>query len=195
MEIDTQSYLAHLRAGKVVEGGSPLHQKMHEMSQEALKIVAELNSGYHTPEEIRALMERLTGRPVDESFAMFPPFYTECGKNIFLGKRVFINFGCHFQDQGGVYIGDGALIGSYVVMATINHGLDPAHRSDNHPSPIRIGKNVWVGSHATILPGVTVGDNAVVAAGAVVTKDVPPNTVVAGVPARMLKTIAPQEKK
>ena len=195
MEIDTQSYLAHLRAGKVVEGGSPLHQKMHEMSQEALKIVAELNSGYRTPEEIRALMERLTGRPVDESFAMFPPFYTECGKNIFLGKRVFINFGCHFQDQGGVYIGDGALIGSYVVMATINHGLDPAHRADNHPSPIRIGKNVWVGSHATILPGVTVGDNAVVAAGAVVTKDVPPNTVVAGVPARMLKTIAPQEKK
>ena len=115
--------------------------------------------------------------------------------DIFLGKRVFINFGCHFQDQGGVYIGDGALIGSYVVMATINHGLDPAHRADNHPSPIRIGKNVWVGSHATILPGVTVGDNAIVAAGAVVTKDVPPNTVVGGVPARMLKTIAQQEKE
>ena len=193
--MELQTYLDHVNQGKRLEGGSEVHAFMTQAARQAQQITAEINTGYHDGEELRALFSQLIGKPVDEGFGLFPPFTTDFGKNITLGKRVFINFGCHFQDQGGVYIGDGALIGSYVVMATINHGLDPAHRSDNHPSPIRIGKNVWVGSHATILPGVTVGDNAVVAAGAVVTKDVPPNTVVGGVPARMLKTIAPQEKK
>lgn len=109
---------------------------------------------------------------------------------IFLwGKHVFINCCCHFQDQGGIDIGDGTLIGSHVVIATINHGMKEAERKDNFPAPVRIGKNVWIGSHATLLPGVTVGDNAIVAAGAVVTKDVASNTVVGGVPAREMKEI------
>ena len=120
---------------------------------------------YKRQEEIRTLMEKLTGGPIDESFRMFPPFYTDCGKNIHIGKNVFINCGCHFQDQGGIYIGDGALIGSQVVLATINHGRKPEERTDNIPAPIYIGKRVWVGSHATILPGVSVGDGAIVAAG------------------------------
>lgn len=159
---------------------------MSQLALEAMKITAVLNQGYHEPEEIRALMEKLTGAPIDELFRMFPPFYTDCGKNIHIGKNVFINCGCHFQDQGGIYIGDGALIGSQVVLATINHGRKPEERADNIPAPIRIGKRVWVGSHATILPGVSVGDGAIVAAGAVVTKDVPPNTVVGGVPAKVI---------
>ena len=107
-----------------------------------------------------------------------------------MGKRVFINSGCHFQDQGGVTIGNGALIGHNVVLATINHNFDPAHRGDNCPAPIHIGENVWIGANATILPGVTIGDGAIVAAGAVVAKDVPPMTVVGGVPARFIKTIS-----
>ena len=106
-----------------------------------------------------------------------------------MGKQVFINCGCHFQDQGGVYIGDGALIGSQVVLATINHGMSPDQRSDNLPAPIHIGKRAWIGSHATILPGVTIGDGAIVAAGAVVTKDVPVNTVVGGVPAKVIREL------
>ena len=195
MEIDTQSYLAHLRAGKVVEGGSPLHQKMHEMSQEALKIVAELNSGYRTPEEIRALMERLTGRPVDEGFALFPPFYTECGKNIFLGKRVFINSGCRFQDQGGITIGDDVLLGHNVVLATLNHDPVVARRASMLPAPIVIGDKVWIGANATVLPGVTIGKGAIVAAGAVVHRDVPPFTVVGGVPARILRELSQEERQ
>ncbi len=162
---------------------------MHKMSQEALKITAELNNGYHSPQEIQKLMEKLTQKPIDKSFAMFPPFYSECGRNIYIGKNVFINCCCHFQDQGGIYIGDGALIGSFVVLATINHSLNPAQRSDNHPSPIHIGKNVWLGSHCTVLPGVTIGDNSVIAAGAVVTKDVPAYSVAAGVPAGVIKKI------
>lgn len=96
--MNTEEYLAYLREGKTVSGGSDLHQIMHRLAQEALKTTAELNTGYHTPEEIREIMERLTGRPVDESFRMFP-FYTECGRNIYIGKNVFINCNCHFQDQ------------------------------------------------------------------------------------------------
>ena len=187
--METNKYLEHLRTGKTVKGNSKLHQMMHKMSQEALKITAELNSGYHSPQEIQKLMEKLTQKPIDKSFAMFPPFYSDCGRNIYIGKNVFINCCCHFQDQGGIYIGDGALIGSFVVLATINHGLNPAQRSDNHPSAIHIGQNVWLGSHCTVLPGVTIGDNSVIAAGAVVTKDVPAYSVAAGVPARVIKKI------
>ena len=106
---------------------------MSQLAFEAMKITTVLNQGYHEPEEIRTLMEKLTGGPIDESFRMFPPFYTDCGKNIHIGKNVFINCGCHFQDQGGIYIGDGALIGSQVVLATINHGRKPEERTISPP--------------------------------------------------------------
>lgn len=151
----------------------------------------ELNSCYHTPEEIRALMSELTGQSIPDSFNMFPPFYTDCGVNLHIGENVFFNSGCRFQDQGGIYIGDNTLIGHNVVLATINHGLEPATRGANYPSPIRIGSNVWIGANATVLPGVTIGDNAVIAAGAVVTKHVAANTVVGGVPAKQIRKIAP----
>lgn len=160
-----------------------------QLFQEAVKIGMELNTKYHTPEEIREIMSQLTGRKVDSSFRLFPPFYTDFGKNITFGKDVFINSGCHFQDQGGITIGDGCLIGHNVVLATINHDLMPENNRKNHYAPIHIGSHVWIGSNATILPGATIGDWAVVAAGAVVTKDVPERTVVGGVPAKIIKTI------
>ena len=158
--------------------------------QEAVRIGMELNSQYHTPEEIREIMGRLTGKRMDDSFRMFPPFYTDFGKNITIGKDVFINSGCRFQDQGGIVIGDGSLIGHNVVLATINHDLSPANDRKNHYAPITIGKHVWIGSNATVLPGVTIGDWAVVAAGAVVTKDIPALTVAGGVPAKVLKKVS-----
>ena len=161
----------------------------NELFQEAIRISIELNNQYHTPEEMREIMGRLIGKEVDNSFRMFPPFYTDFGKNITIGKDVFINSGCHFQDQGGIEIGDGALIGHNVVLATINHDLNPKENRKNHYAPIKIGAHVWIGSNATILPGVTIGDHAVVAAGAVVTRDVPALTVVGGVPAKVLKII------
>lgn len=102
---------------------------------------------------------------------------------------MFINFGCHFQDWGGIYIGDNTLIGSYTVLATINHGMLPEERADNHPLPIHIRKGVWIGAHVTILPGVNIGEHAVIAAGAVVAKDVPAGAVVGGVPAKIIKQI------
>ena len=162
--------------------------------QEAVRIGMELNTAYHTPEEIREIMRRLTGREIDDSFRMFPPFYTDFGKNISIGRDVFINSGCHFQDQGGIVLGDGCMIGHNVVLATINHDLCPAENRKNHYAPIRIGNHVWIGSNATVLSGVTIGDWAVVAAGAVVTKDVPSLTVVGGVPAKIIKTVSPQRQ-
>ena len=155
--------------------------------QEAIRISMELNNQYHTPEEIREIMSRLTGKKVDDSFRMFPPFYTDFGKNITIGRDVFINSGCHFQDQGGITIGDGSLIGHNVVLATINHDLSPLKNRENHYAPIVIEDHVWVGSNATILQGVTVGRWSVVAAGAVITKDVPPFTVVGGGPAKVIR--------
>ena len=192
MELD--AFLQHLNSGKTVASGSKPHLFMHRASQEALRLTAEINGSYHTPEELRGLFSQLTGQPVDESFSLFPPFYTDCGKNIHIGKQVFINMGCKFQDQGGIFIGDGALIGHNVVLATLNHAMQPERRGDMRPAPIHIGKRVWIGSNATVLPGVTIGDGAVVAAGAVVTKDVPANTVVGGVPAKVIRRIYEEER-
>ena len=163
--------------------------------QEAIQIGMEINNRYHTPEELRGLMGRLTGKEIDDTFRLFPPFYTDFGKNIIFGKDVFVNSGCHFQDQGGITIGDSSLIGHNVVLATINHDLDPRNNRKNHYAPITIGNHVWIGSNATILPGVTLGDWSVVAAGAVVTKDVPPYTVVGGVPAKVLRLIKNESDK
>lgn len=192
--MELQEFLEHLDSGEPVKGGSETHLFMHKVSQEALRITGEINGRYHDPSELRELFSQLIGEPVDETFALFPPFYTDCGKNIHIGKRVFINMGCKFQDQGGIFIGDGALIGHNVVLATLNHAMSPDDRGTMIPQPIHIGENVWIGSNATILPGVTIGDGAIIAAGAVVTKDVPENTVVGGVPAKVLRTIETEEK-
>src|SRR3954451_24374465 len=160
---------------------------MHAAAQEALRIVGELNTGYRTPEEVRDLLARLTGKPVDESREVFPPFYSEFGKNLTLGKNVFINIGCRLQDTGGITIGDGSLIGHGSTLTTLNHHVDPDRRADMLPAPIRIGRKVWLGAAVTIVPGVTIGEGAVVGAGAVVTKDVPADAIVAGVPARLIR--------
>lgn len=193
--MDLQAFLDHMNSGKTIKGGSEAHLCMCALSQEALQRTAELNGAYHTPEEVRRIFSALTGRPVDDTFTLFPPFHTDCGKNIAVGKNIFINSGCRFQDQGGIVIGDGALIGHNVVLATLNHSLAVRDRQDLIPGPIRIGKNAWIGSNVTILPGVTVGDGAVVAAGAVVTKDVPAYTVAGGVPARVLRPLTEEEKR
>lgn len=162
---------------------------MNVMSDEARRITFALNGAYHTPDEVRDLLSRLFGRPVDPTLRVFPPFYTDFGKNIEIGNDVFINACCHFQDHGGVTLGDGCQIGHNVVFATLNHGLAPEDRHTTYPAPVILGRNVWVGSNSTILQGVTIGDNAVVAAGAVVTKDVPANAIVGGVPAKVIKYI------
>lgn len=191
--MDLDAFLNHLNSGKPVKGGSEAHQFMHGVSQEALRLTAEINGSYHEPAKLRQLFSQLIGAPVDESFALFPPFYTDCGKNIHIGRNVFINMGCKFQDQGGIYIDDGALIGHHVVLATLNHAKSPRDRGTMIPAPIHIGKNVWIGSGATILPGVSIGAGAIVAAGAVVARDVPENAIVGGVPAKIMRHLSEEE--
>ena len=166
-----------------------IHRFMDDMSNEARRITFRLNTAYHTQDEVRGLLSELFGYEVPESLRVFPPFYADFGKNITVGEGVFINACCHFQDQGGVTIGDGCQIGHNVVFATLNHGLAPEERHTTYPAPIVLGKNVWIGSNATILQGVTIGDNVVIGAGAVVTRDLEANTVAAGVPAQFIKSI------
>ncbi len=189
VDMTTQEFNAQLQRDNHIAAGSPAHEFMHKAADEARKTTASINGAYHTDEELRALMSRLVGYRVDDGFRLFPPVYTDFGKNIKIGKDVFVNSGCCFQDQGGVTLGDGCLVGHNVVFATLDHDKRPGRRGDMTAAPIVVGKDVWIGAHATILKGVTIGDGAIVAAGAVVTRDVPPNTIAAGVPARVVKTI------
>ena len=160
----------------ILSGGSldtpEIFRFMDEMSNEPRRITFEINNAYHTQEELRVLMSRLLDKPVYDTFKMFPPFYTDFGKNITIGRNVFINACCHFQDHGGVTLGDGCLIGHNVVFATLNHGIAPDDRASMYPAPITLGK-----------------DNAIIAAGSVVTKDVAENTIVGGVPAKYIRHI------
>ncbi|MFK5688335.1 sugar O-acetyltransferase [Ornithinimicrobium sp. LYQ92] len=185
--MELKDFLEHIRTGALIAGGSEQHRFMQDAAQDALRTVAQINTGYRTPDEIRALMTRLTGRAVHESVTVFPPFYTEFGKNLSLGNDVFINMGCSFQDTGGITIGDGTLIGHGSTLTTLNHVLDPERRADMHPAPVTIGRHVWLGAGVTVVPGVSIGDGAIIGAGSVVTKDVAADTIVAGVPARLIR--------
>ena len=163
--------------------------EMRKYIAENRKLMYEMNYQWHDNEdEIRELFSKIIGTPVDDSVRITTPFFTDFGKNITVGKNVFINADCKFQDQGGIYIGDDVFIGHNVVLATLDHEIDPDKRGIV-PAPIRIGNKVWIGSGAIITKGVTIGEGSIVAAGAVVTKDVPDRVIVGGVPAKVIKRI------
>lgn len=178
------------RAGLPVSTKSADYPPMRAAIDRAQERIAQLNTGYHSAGETRALFSELTGQTVDESFQLLPPFYTDFGQNITVGKNVFINHCCEFMDRGGITIGDNVFLAPKVNLLTLNHNVHPGERHITTSKPIRICNNVWVGAAATVMPGVTIGENSIVSAGAVVTKDVPPNTIVAGVPAAVIKTIS-----
>lgn len=185
-----KEFIEFCRQGNSIRGeDTELHGLLTQHSFEAQKVTMELNSSYHSQEEIVDIFSELIGTEVDPSFTCFPPFYTDFGKNTTFGKNVFLNTGCSFQDRGGITIGDGALIGMNVSISTLNHGFSKETRNTTYSSPVVIGNNVWIGTGANILPGVTIGENSVVAAGAVVTKDVPADVIVAGVPAKVIKEL------
>ena len=192
--MNLEEYLHRMSLGEPILPGGEMHSFMREINEETMRLTFELNGHYHTQAEVRELFSKIIGKPVDKTFRLFPPFHTNCGKNISVGKRVFINTGCHFVDQGGITIGDGTLLGNNVVLATLNHDFDPEKRTTTYPAPILIGKNVWIGSNVTVVPGVKIGDGAIIGAGSVVTRDIPPQVIAAGAPAKVIRLIRPGER-
>ena len=182
-------FLERMDSGEEVEADSDVHRLMAATSERAMRITSHMNATFVSLSDTHAQLERLFMRPLPEGVGLFPPFTTDCGLNTHLGADVFINAGCRFQDQGGIHIGDRALIGHNCVIATLNHNMDPARRANLLPAPVHIGADAWLGSNVTVLPGVAIGEGAVVAAGAVVTHDVAPRTVVGGVPAKLIRNL------
>jgi acetyltransferase-like isoleucine patch superfamily enzyme len=158
----------------------------------AMAITAALNRmTYNDADEVRALFSDLIGKTVDDSFLLIPPFYTACGVDITVGRNVFVNQNCTFYDLGGLDIADDVMIGPNVSIITTGHPIEPSQRRASViAKPVVIERNVWIAAGAIIIGGVTVGENSVVAAGSVVTKDVPPNTLVGGNPAQIIRSIA-----
>lgn len=154
-------------------------------------ITAKINSlGYDDAAAVRALFSELMGKPVDDSFFLLPPFFATGGSNTTIGRQVFVNQNCTFYDLGGLTIGDDVMIGPNVSLITSGHPTAPsARRAGVTASPIVIERNVWIAAGVTVIGGVTVGENSVIAAGSVVTRDVPPNSLVGGNPARVIRSI------
>jgi acetyltransferase-like isoleucine patch superfamily enzyme len=177
-----------LRKGETVASNHPDAYKLREASFATKKLLVQLNNSFDAA-EIRHLLKKITGSEIDESVVVFTPLYINYGRNTKIGKNVFINFDCVFLDLGGITIEDNVLIAPKVSLLSEGHPIAVNERQSLIPGHIHISKNAWIGAGATILPGVTVGENAVVAAGAVVAKDVPANTIVGGVPAKIIKTI------
>lgn len=177
-----------LKAGQMVRFTDPDYHEIFTVVNQTMALSQQLNSS-STVDAAREILSEIIGTAVDPSTTVFVPFHTNFGRFIELGKNVFINHGCTFLDLGGVKVEDDVMIGPQVCVVTENHPLNPADRKALVTKPITIQRNAWIGANATILPGVTIGENSVVAAGAVVSKDVPPNTVVAGVPAKVIKSL------
>ncbi len=177
-----------LRNGEAISSRDPDAYKLRQASFATKGLLVQLNNSSDAA-EIRDLLSQITESEIDESVAAFTPLYINYGKNTKIGKNVFINFDCVFLDLGGITIEDGALIAPRVSLLSEGHPVSPGDRHSLVPGHIHIKKNSWIGAGATILPGVTIGENSVVAAGAVVSKDVPANTVVGGIPAKHIKNI------
>lgn len=185
-----QELLAHFDNGGIFGDDPDVLYTMRQCIQENRRLLYEMNHEWHEDEnEIIEIFKHITAKSVGEGVRIEIPFYTDFGKNITVGENVFINAGCKFQDQGGIYIGDNTFIGHNVVLATLDHDIDPDKRHLLYPEPIYIGNKVWIGAGAIITKGVTIGDNSIIAAGAVVTHDIPNNVIAGGVPAKVIKTI------
>lgn len=177
-----------LQKGETIPAKDPEAHQLREASFATRKLLVQLNNSCD-PAETRLLLSEITGSAIDESVTVFTPLYINYGKNTNIGKNVFINFDCVFLDLGGITIEDNVLIAPRVSLLSEGHPVNPSERQSLVPGKIHIKKNAWIGAGATILPGVTIGENAVVAAGAVVSKDVPANTIAGGVPAKIIKSI------
>lgn len=174
--------------GETISPKDPQAYLMREASFATKQLLVQMNNA-SDPQIIRDLLGKITNSVIDETTTIFTPLHINYGKHTRIGKNVFINFDCVFLDLGGIIIEDNVLIAPKVSLLSESHPVSPEHRHSLVPQPIHIKKNAWIGANATILPGVTVGENSIVAAGAVVSKNVPDNTIIGGVPAKFIKSI------
>lgn len=184
-----EEIVERMRKGELIDIEDKDYPILDKMFKESAEIVSELNHKHHTQEELTALLTKLTGVEVDKSVRIFLPFYTNFGRFTRFGKNVFVNFNCTFLDRGGITIDDNVLIAPNVNIVTESHPENPDHRHNVYGRAIHIKRGAWIGASATILPGVTIGENAIIGAGSVVTKDVPDNTIVVGNPAKPVREI------
>lgn len=178
-----------MREGELIRLDDPDYPAINAAIMRAFAITGRLNSEAHDADQTREILSELTGAQIDPSTMIMPPFYTDFGQFTRFGRGVFVNFGCSFMDRGGITIEDEALIGPQVKLITENHDEHPDRRTHVYGRPIVIRRKAWLGAGVTVLPGVTIGQNAIVGAGSVVTHDVPDDTIVAGVPARVIRKI------
>jgi acetyltransferase-like isoleucine patch superfamily enzyme len=186
--MQTTDIFERLKKGEIILPSDPQAYRMLEESYSTKKLLVQMNNATE-PKEIRELLRQITGSEIDESVNIFTPLYINYGKHTKIGKNVFINFDCTFLDLGGITIEDGVLIAPKVSLLSEGHPIDPDNRHALVPKAIHIKKNAWIGAGVTILQGVTIGENSVVAAGSVVSKDVPDNVIVGGTPAKIIKEI------
>ena len=177
---------------RLIETKSPEFREYYERVKVATRLSSRLSEySLDEADSIRAAFEELIGKPVGDSFTLIPPFFADYGLNITVGRAVFIGYQCMFEGHGAITIADQVMIANKVNLVTAGHPVERAkRRAYITAAPITIDTNVWIGTAATILPGVQIGADAVVAAGAVVTRDVPPATLVAGVPAKVIRDIS-----
>ncbi|QDA60342.1 sugar O-acetyltransferase [Hymenobacter jejuensis] len=188
MEPQPRTIFERELAGEVISLDDPDYPQIYAIIRKAIRITSELNAmRVDDNEQVNRVFSELINKPVDDTFFMIPPFYTDFGHNIHIGKNVFVNHACTFMDRGGIVLEDNVLVGPKVNLITSNHPTEPGQRRSTISKPIIVKRGAWLGANATVMPGVTIGENAIVGAGAVVTKDVPANSIVAGVPARVVK--------
>lgn len=187
-EIKTTNIFERLRNGETIPPNAPEAYKMMEASFATKELLVRMNSTADQ-NEVRKLLGQILHHKIDKSTNIFTPLYINYGQHTQIGKNVFINFDCTFLDLGGITIEDGVLIAPKVSLLSEGHPISPEERHSLTVGHILIKKNAWIGANATILQGVTIGENAVVASGAIVSKDVPDNTIVGGIPAKIIKTI------
>ena len=169
----------------------PLRSDLVDARRRARRLLARYNATEEEQEDERlSLLRDLLAQVGDDPW-IEPPFFCDYGTNLSVGNRFYANTGCVVLDSAPVTLGDRVLLGPAVQLLAATHPLEPELRAQGleYAEPIAVGDDVWLGGGAVVLPGVTIGDRAVVGAGSVVARDVPADAVVAGNPARVIRSL------